>query len=405
MSMTDQLHPGPHPDPELLNAFIEGVLPEHERLEYVSHFAECARCREIVYLAQPTQPVRVPSTAAPIKRRWYAIVPELSGALAACALIVAVSLYWQHTPTASKAPANVKPAQQVQVSAPTILQQPTGLARSAKKAKRSDQRAAAPASDSVAELRLPALLPSPQVLPLTEPRASLNFQPPVNGGVASLSAEKPVEPSAAAAAPTKRYAAKFIPRDTSPVSTLSEIKGAVTDPAGAPISRAAITVLSLDGTPASTTQTDSTGQFTVAPLPAGKYKLEIESPGFQTASSQVELKAHDQTVIAATLIVGSVAQSVEVTSLPRQLPIAATVTNGTRILAMDSAGALFLCPSVGKRWKAVKPKWQGKVVQIVSLAQPGSATSDAGSPIFQLTTDSGAVWLTENGTRWHPQKK
>ena len=50
--MSEHPQPGLHPDPDTLNAFIEGVLPEHERLACLTHFADCAACREVVYLAQ-----------------------------------------------------------------------------------------------------------------------------------------------------------------------------------------------------------------------------------------------------------------------------------------------------------------------------------------------------------------
>src|ERR1700744_3608404 len=50
--MSEHPQTGLHPDPDTLNAFIEGVLPEHERLACLTHFADCAACREVVYLAQ-----------------------------------------------------------------------------------------------------------------------------------------------------------------------------------------------------------------------------------------------------------------------------------------------------------------------------------------------------------------
>src|SRR5579862_2615682 len=44
--------PGIHPDADLLNAFAERALSEPERARVVAHMAGCARCREVVYLAQ-----------------------------------------------------------------------------------------------------------------------------------------------------------------------------------------------------------------------------------------------------------------------------------------------------------------------------------------------------------------
>ena len=40
--MSEYLQPGLHPDPDSLNAFVEGVLPEHERLQCLAHLA-CGR--------------------------------------------------------------------------------------------------------------------------------------------------------------------------------------------------------------------------------------------------------------------------------------------------------------------------------------------------------------------------
>jgi len=74
----------PHPDPDLLTAFLERSLPEHERVDVVSHLANCAACRDIIVLAQPeleaTLPVFVGKPAARgLLIRW--------GLFAACATL------------------------------------------------------------------------------------------------------------------------------------------------------------------------------------------------------------------------------------------------------------------------------------------------------------------------------
>ena len=82
--------------------------------------------------------------------------------------------------------------------------------------------------------------------------------------------------------------------------------------------------------------------------------------------------------------------------LPSKLPAVSTAVKGKLILAADSAGALFLSRNTGKNWKAVKPLWRGKVVRLVALAEPAPAA------VFQLTADSGAVWLSRDGSHWYP---
>ena len=116
--MIEHVHPGPHPDPESLNAFLEGVLPEPERLQCLSHFAECARCREVVFLAQPPRPSPVSSKEAAAWRRWFAPIPVLSGAVTALVVFFAISLdRHQHTDRLHDA---LIPAQRQEPSPTTI---------------------------------------------------------------------------------------------------------------------------------------------------------------------------------------------------------------------------------------------------------------------------------------------
>ena len=110
--MSEHLHPGLHPDPDSLSAFIEGVLPEHERLQCMAHLAECSRCREVVFLAQEPPPVPAAANPAPASQRWFAPVPVLAAAAVACVAVVAVALYLHNKAAAPHwdMVASVKPA-------------------------------------------------------------------------------------------------------------------------------------------------------------------------------------------------------------------------------------------------------------------------------------------------------
>ena len=60
----------PHPDANLLAAFVEKTLPERERAHVLNHLVQCAECRELVALTLPaeaevTVPIRLPA-----RRRW-----------------------------------------------------------------------------------------------------------------------------------------------------------------------------------------------------------------------------------------------------------------------------------------------------------------------------------------------
>ena len=116
--MNDLLQPGQHLDPDQLNAFLEGVLPEHERMQSLAHLAGCDRCRQIVFLAKQAQQAEepVPVKATPTWRDWFSFGPlsmlGAASAALACALIVTVALHLHRgaPPAATTETARVEPA-------------------------------------------------------------------------------------------------------------------------------------------------------------------------------------------------------------------------------------------------------------------------------------------------------
>jgi hypothetical protein len=97
--MSEFLHPGQHPDADQLSAFAEHVLPGHERVEMLAHLAECADCRQIVFLGQRAQEAQTPLAATPRSRvGWLKLWGRLWPATAAlaCGLLVAAFLQHRH---------------------------------------------------------------------------------------------------------------------------------------------------------------------------------------------------------------------------------------------------------------------------------------------------------------------
>jgi hypothetical protein len=227
--------------------------------------------------------------------------------------------------------------------------------------------------------------------------------------------------------------------------TLAEVSGRITDRTGAVISGATVTLRDAAGTTRETT-TGVDGRFHIAELPAGQYELMATARGFKTSNQSVELKPSELAMLQPKLDMGaaseqvaveaSAAQEVQtesanvsqvdagrvitempgadrVTTVPSGLPVAATVSHGKRFLSLDSAGNLFLSRNEGKKWKKVKPQWVGKAVRVEltpaysSQAPPKaknetSAAANEGA-VFQLTTDTSAVWSSKDGAHWHQQ--
>lgn len=86
--------PGPHPDQDLLNAFLEKALAERERQPILEHLAHCADCREVVSLAVPPMEAAAP---APVRAGWLSWPVLRWAAAAACVVVVgaAVTLHFR----------------------------------------------------------------------------------------------------------------------------------------------------------------------------------------------------------------------------------------------------------------------------------------------------------------------
>jgi hypothetical protein len=102
------------------------------------------------------------------------------------------------------------------------------------------------------------------------------------------------------------------------------LRGTVTDPAGAIIPNATITVRDLATSLERTTQTDSEGNYQIAALPVGTYRLEAQAKGFQTGTVAAMPVEVARTILQNfQLQVGDLSQQVEVTS---DAPVIETAT-------------------------------------------------------------------------------
>src|SRR5215467_2469042 len=64
-------------------------------------------------------------------------------------------------------------------------------------------------------------------------------------------------------------------------TTTGSIVGTVSDPSGAVIAGASVSVSNMDTGIAVKTSTDSTGNYVVTPLPVGRYSVTVEAQGFK----------------------------------------------------------------------------------------------------------------------------
>ena len=435
--MSEHLHPGLHPDPDSLSAFIEGMLPEHERLQCLAHLAECSQCREVVYLAQEPTPVPA-ADPAPTWRRWFAPVPVLAAAAAACIVVVPAAWYLHHKGTAPArdivaranpappVPAPISDLRPNAVAPPPVTQktQPrTGLGTA--RASRGPATETNPRSASRPAFYPPAVIGTVRTLPLP-PLPSLPAPPSIQVSAQSELIQNQPPPALLSSLPLPLAPPSVnIKDDRASADGPSGISGTITDASGAAVPGASINLRQPASALSRDTQTDMAGQFRLTGLPAGRYELQISAPGFQRTLRQVEVRPLELASVSSVLQVGSVSESVEVTAavptlqtssastrsvpqrktatpseprpLPSNLPADITVTRGKVMLTVDSEGALFLSRNAGRSWKAVKAVRPGKVTDLI-LTDPAQTPA----AVFQLTTNSDAVWLSRDGSHWYP---
>jgi hypothetical protein len=143
------------------------------------------------------------------------------------------------------------------------------------------------------------------------------------------------------------------------VQGLAEVKGTVVDSTGAAIAGATVEARAYAEKAMAagkrTIVTNRTGGYDLAALPPGGYRITISAPGFETSQHDLTLQPQDIAVLSPTLKVGAVAETVTV--------------QGAYADKTDEVGA-------------------------IRVKRPQSP------PLFRLTTDSGAVWLSSDGLHW-----
>jgi hypothetical protein len=75
----------------------------------------------------------------------------------------------------------------------------------------------------------------------------------------------------------------------------ASIVGAVTDPSGAPIKDADVTVTDVERGVVRSAKTNDAGAYNVTRLPPGSYQLKVSAPGFQTNVHQAFTLVLNQT--------------------------------------------------------------------------------------------------------------
>jgi hypothetical protein len=105
------------------------------------------------------------------------------------------------------------------------------------------------------------------------------------------------------------------------------VTGVVTDPSGAAVPAAKVTLVDQDKGFAFTAATDSTGRYLLRPIPPGTYRISVEAANFQSQQQDgIKLDVTQNVSIDFALKVGAATEKVEVTANSVQLQTEDAVT-------------------------------------------------------------------------------
>jgi hypothetical protein len=379
--------------------------------------AGCARCRDIVYLAQQmaeaeTGAPTVAQALAGQRSRWLS--PLFTGwrvawIPAAALAAVAGVLIWVHLHSEQWAVnmAQVAPPPALPVNTPAPATAPGVEAL-----RRSEPAAHRPQSDNTAR---PAGTPRPPAAAVPTPGLRAVQESALN--------EFRVESSEAGIAPSAQ------PDLSAPAAIPSEPPLANTQwQPGQQVQMSANQSMSAKSLPAPAAPGMIAMHGGVMPaISAGPQPLAASA---QQAVTQYEMTPQP--------IDGETLQRTKRLKLPSGLTAVSSAAMLNRILAVDSAGTLFLSGDAGKHWDTVRVQWTGKAIEVSSRpvpAQPGLFGAAANSPesaaapvatapstpraeadsvsveapppvpgaLFRLVNDQHRAWISTDGRTWHEQ--
>src|SRR5688572_29690014 len=103
-------------------------------------------------------------------------------------------------------------------------------------------------------------------------------------------------------------------------SFTATVRGTATDPSGASVPRASVSITDVDRGTSQTTLADEEGRFNITALPPGQYVLAVEAPGFKKFSSGIfTLTVQQQATVNARLDVGELSETIEVSAAAAQV--------------------------------------------------------------------------------------
>ena len=148
---------------------------------------------------------------------------------------------------------------------------------------------------------------------------------------------------------------------------VAQIQGIISDPSGAAVPNAHITVTQTDINLVRSTVSGSDGAYVFADLPVGSYRLEVGAAGFKKYSQTgIELQVGAKAQINVSLEIGALTQEVKVTANANLVEAQQTGISGRQCSLGGRVDVHRVTPKCSARLRQrIDTRWGG------SVASPG----------------------------------
>jgi hypothetical protein len=169
------------------------------------------------------------------------------------------------------------------------------------------------------------------------------------------------------------------------------INGAITDPSGAAVAGAQVTVTDLDRGTQFNAVTDASGSYSLPRLPVGRYQMKAASTGFQSAiRKDVTLVLNQVAVISFQLQIGNVGQTVEVTAAAPLLQ-----TEHSQVNTVMESNAIVAIPLQSRNYQQLALLTPGAVTTSPASFNGGQTTFNSGRPDINGNREQANYYLLD----------
>jgi hypothetical protein len=187
------------------------------------------------------------------------------------------------------------------------------------------------------------------------------------------------------------FIALVTPQPSHGQQVMAAITGKVTDPSGAGVPEAKVTVSDVDRGTVFTSVTNAGGTYDLPQVPIGTYNVRVEHPGFEAAQeSRLTLVLNQVARLDIQLKVGDVATSVEVTANAALLQ-----TDSTQVSTVMEAHAIANLPLETGNYQQLALLTPGAITTSPGAFNTGLSTFNSGRPYINGNREQANYYLLD----------